>query len=79
MVPPTLAPSAIQVKSEQDCFELLALEFSSLPDREMPPEVSDPAAAQQQQLATLSCKPNRHDMRQFQSLNVSIYARDWYD
>ncbi|EHK17274.1 uncharacterized protein TRIVIDRAFT_66217 [Trichoderma virens Gv29-8] len=52
MVPPTLASSATQVKSEQDCFELLALEFASLPDREMPPEVSDPVAGQQQQQLT---------------------------
>lgn len=49
MVPPSVASSATQVKSEQDCFERLALEFASLPDREMPPEVSDPVAAQQQQ------------------------------
>ncbi|KAL6800814.1 hypothetical protein GGI42DRAFT_354702 [Trichoderma sp. SZMC 28013] len=47
MVPPSIASSATQVKSEQDCFERLALEFASLPDREMPPEVSDPVAAQQ--------------------------------
>ncbi|PNP49919.1 hypothetical protein THARTR1_09449 [Trichoderma harzianum] len=47
MVPPPIASSATQVKSEQDCFERLALEFASLPDREMPPEVSDPVAAQQ--------------------------------
>ncbi|KAL7934663.1 hypothetical protein V8C35DRAFT_327062 [Trichoderma chlorosporum] len=59
MVPPTRASSAAQVKSEQDCFELLALEFSSLPDREMPPEVSDTAAGQQQQLT----KPGSTDHR----------------
>ncbi|KAK4073121.1 uncharacterized protein Triagg1_5401 [Trichoderma aggressivum f. europaeum] len=47
MVPPSVVSSATQVKSEQDCFERLALEFASLPDREMPPEVSDPVAAQQ--------------------------------
>ncbi|KAL7906460.1 hypothetical protein GGI35DRAFT_109480 [Trichoderma velutinum] len=49
MVPPSVASSATQIKSEQDCFERLALEFASLPDREMPPEVSDPVAGQQQQ------------------------------
>lgn len=65
VVPPTLASSAAQVKSEQDCFELLALEFSSLPDREMPPEISDTAAGQQQQLARPACKSNRHDTRHF--------------
>ncbi|KAF3072755.1 hypothetical protein CFAM422_004922 [Trichoderma lentiforme] len=52
MVPPSVASSATQVKSEQDCFERLALEFASLPDREMPPEVLDPVAAQQQQQLT---------------------------
>ncbi|KAM0449712.1 hypothetical protein ACHAPV_005875 [Trichoderma viride] len=33
-------------------MERLALEFSSLPDREMVPEGSDSAAGQQQQLTT---------------------------
>lgn len=61
MVPPSVASSATQVKSEQDCFERLALEFASLPDREMPPEVSDPVAAQQQQqqLTDAACKSNQ--------------------
>ncbi|KAL6872098.1 hypothetical protein J3F83DRAFT_713952 [Trichoderma novae-zelandiae] len=48
-MPPTAATSAANVKSEQDCLELLALEFSSLPDREMPPEGADAAAARRQQ------------------------------
>ncbi|KAL7954434.1 hypothetical protein V8C34DRAFT_308321 [Trichoderma compactum] len=47
MVPPSVASSATQVQSERGCFERLALEFASLPDREMPPEVADPVAAQQ--------------------------------
>lgn len=61
MVPPSVVSSATQVKSEQDCFERLALEFASLPDREMPPEVSDPVAAQQQQqqLTNAACKSNQ--------------------
>ncbi|KAM6484697.1 hypothetical protein HDV62DRAFT_304659 [Trichoderma sp. SZMC 28011] len=59
MVPPSIASSATQVKSEQDCFERLALEFASLPDREMPPEVSDPVAAQQQQQQQLTSAASR--------------------
>ncbi|KAL7793720.1 hypothetical protein V8C37DRAFT_401800 [Trichoderma ceciliae] len=50
VVPPTRAlSSATRAKSEQDCFKLLALEFASLPDRELAPEGSDTAAAHQQQ------------------------------
>ncbi|UKZ95750.1 uncharacterized protein TrAFT101_010566 [Trichoderma asperellum] len=56
VVPPSLASSSmssssvfpVQVKSEHSVMELLALEFSSLPDREMVPEGSDSAAGQQQ-------------------------------
>ncbi|KAH6604418.1 hypothetical protein Trco_007864 [Trichoderma cornu-damae] len=41
-------PTPARVKSEQDCFRLLALEFASLPDRgEI--SVSDAATGQQQQ------------------------------
>ncbi|PTB72683.1 hypothetical protein M440DRAFT_1405109 [Trichoderma longibrachiatum ATCC 18648] len=50
-MPPTGPTSAANVGSEKDCFELLALEFSSLPDREMAPEGSDAGASQQQQVA----------------------------
>ncbi|TFB00579.1 hypothetical protein CCMA1212_007478 [Trichoderma ghanense] len=49
VMPPTVATSAANVRSEQDCFQLLALELSSLPDRQMDPEGSDAAAVQQQQ------------------------------
>ncbi|KAM0249693.1 hypothetical protein ACHAQJ_008926 [Trichoderma viride] len=52
VVPPTVSSpsmSQLKVKSEQDCFELLALEFASLPDREMVPEGPDAAAAAGQQ------------------------------
>ncbi|KAK6446713.1 hypothetical protein FP744_10002963 [Trichoderma asperellum] len=56
VVPPSLASSStatsvfpVQVKSEHNVMELLALEFSSLPDREMVAEGSDSAAGQQQQ------------------------------
>ncbi|KAL7813855.1 hypothetical protein V8C44DRAFT_326469 [Trichoderma aethiopicum] len=50
-MPPTGPTSAADVKSEKDCFELLALEFSSLPDREMPSDGSGAGASQQQQVA----------------------------
>ncbi|KAL7970771.1 hypothetical protein HDV63DRAFT_359463 [Trichoderma sp. SZMC 28014] len=54
VVPPSFASSSstfqVQIKSEQNVMERLALEFSSLPDREMMPEGSDSAAGQQQQL-----------------------------
>lgn len=46
----------VQIKTEQNVMERLALEFSSLPDREMMPEGSDSAASQQQQLTAPACK-----------------------
>ncbi|KAL6903214.1 hypothetical protein GGI43DRAFT_335338 [Trichoderma evansii] len=52
VVPPSLASSSsvfqVQIKSEQNVMELLAQEFSSLPDRDLVPE--DSPAGQQQQL-----------------------------
>lgn len=68
VVPPSLASSStatsvfpVQVKSEHNVMELLALEFSSLPDREMVAEGSDSAAGQQQQqqLAAPGCKSSQ--------------------
>ncbi|PON24390.1 hypothetical protein TGAM01_v206722 [Trichoderma gamsii] len=54
VVPPSLASSSstfqVQIKSEHNVMERLALEFSSLPDREMVPEGTDSTAGQQQQL-----------------------------
>lgn len=59
-MPPSFASSSstfqVQIKSEQNVMERLALEFSSLPDREMMPEGSDSAAGQQQQLTAPGCK-----------------------
>ncbi|KAH0495948.1 hypothetical protein TgHK011_009471 [Trichoderma gracile] len=56
-MPPTGATSAANVKSEQDCLELLALEFSTLPDREMPSEGSGSGTSQQQQVARPASTP----------------------
>lgn len=57
-MPPSLASSSstfqVQIKSEQNVMERLALEFSSLPDREMVPEGTDSAG--QQQLTAPGCK-----------------------
>ncbi|PTB62649.1 hypothetical protein BBK36DRAFT_8229 [Trichoderma citrinoviride] len=57
VTPPTAATSAATVRSQQDCLELLALEFSSLADREMPSQGFDAAASQQQQVAGPASAP----------------------
>ncbi|UKZ71177.1 uncharacterized protein TrAtP1_012138 [Trichoderma atroviride] len=64
VVPPSLASSSstfqVQIKSEQNVMERLALEFSSLPDREMVPEGSDSAGQQQQLTAPGSSSQITH-------------------
>lgn len=84
-MPPSLASSSsssstsqVQVKSEQNVMERLALEFSSLPDREMMPEGSDSAAGQQQQLAAPGCKSsqaNANAMPRFETaVSYSVFC-----
>lgn len=77
-MPHSLASSSstfqVQIKSEQNVMERLALEFSSLPDREMMPEGSDSAAGQQQQLAAPGCKSMQcHDLRQQPHTSALLY------
>ncbi|KAK1237139.1 hypothetical protein MKX07_006018 [Trichoderma sp. CBMAI-0711] len=56
-MPPTSPTSAANANSEQDCLELLALEFSTLPDREMPSEGSNAGTSQQQQVSRPASVP----------------------
>lgn len=79
-MPPSLASSTstfqVQIKSEQNVMERLALEFSSLPDREMVPEGSDSAAGQQQQLTTPGCKSNLPRFETTTLYSVSLYFHE---
>lgn len=57
-------------------MERLALEFSSLPDREMVPEGSDSAAGQQQQLTTPGCKSSLPRFETTTPYSVSLYLHE---